>query len=436
MKYNKYIKQKLQVSNDGGLTWSDVVPSETRKGDLIGGFNSYDEAVDGENNMLKWLTVDITDEMLNDDKNYYIFEDGTVVSREKPTDEILSNTAKVLLGYYFKTPESPYNVSFKNCKELYVKDNITAMSWSPSQIIRFHNILKLRIPSHLTEFFLSTHCLKELEFENDVTITTLSTYSNRSLIEKITCKGGLKFIAEETELPYLEEILIYGNDGEKIDLSECWIRNTNGKIYVDFNVMFNLAGRPKNTESIFTSKVCPLQMYKYDISKLDGYDDAKCVAIDMYGNIHKIPNTDGGQRNITKGNVDKYFYKGNENNRPYETIADTIMYMKINEGVENIEKNAFVTNVIGYMFYKLVTLELPSTLKRLDYDSIPVHTQYLIFKGETPPSFSVVFLDSNFLNGVNKIYVPDNSVDAYKAAINWGQMIIDKICPVSEYGKH
>ena len=33
--YNKYVKEKKQISNDSGETWVDVDPEETRKGDLI-----------------------------------------------------------------------------------------------------------------------------------------------------------------------------------------------------------------------------------------------------------------------------------------------------------------------------------------------------------------------------------------------------------------
>ena len=33
---------------------------------------------------------------------------------------------------------------------------------------------------------------------------------------------------------------------------------------------------------------------------------------------------------------------------------------------------------------------------------------------------------------IGKIYVPDNSVDAYKAATNWSQYA-DRIKPLSEY---
>ena len=45
--YYKYRLQKKQVSTDSGVTWIDVSPLETRKGSVVGTYNTYSECISG-----------------------------------------------------------------------------------------------------------------------------------------------------------------------------------------------------------------------------------------------------------------------------------------------------------------------------------------------------------------------------------------------------
>ena len=91
---------------------------------------------------------------------------------------------------------------------------------------------------------------------------------------------------------------------------------------------------------------------------------------------------------------------------------------------------------ITYLYYafggcsKLTFLRIPSTVVTLDntvvygtYDS----SVTVICMPDTPPEYKW-----NSLSGASVVYVPDESVDAYKAASGWSA-IASKIHPLSEY---
>ena len=57
----------------------------------------------------------------------------------------------------------------------------------------------------------------------------------------------------------------------------------------------------------------------------------------------------------------------------------------------------------------------------------------LVVKATTPPTlYYTVFVDTPIASGTGYIYVPDESVDAYKQATNWSQYA-SQIKPLSEY---
>ena len=66
MPYNKYYKQKKQVSYDEGVTWSDVTPPEYQKGELY-----EEDSPDCERNpQYKWVNMDITTDYICDETTY------------------------------------------------------------------------------------------------------------------------------------------------------------------------------------------------------------------------------------------------------------------------------------------------------------------------------------------------------------------------------
>lgn len=47
--YYKYRLQKKQVSTNNGQTWTDVSPLETRKGSVVGTYDTYSECESSTN---------------------------------------------------------------------------------------------------------------------------------------------------------------------------------------------------------------------------------------------------------------------------------------------------------------------------------------------------------------------------------------------------
>lgn len=82
----------------------------------------------------------------------------------------------------------------------------------------------------------------------------------------------------------------------------------------------------------------------------------------------------------------------------------------------------------------IVLIDLPSTIKTLTgygihtYDSRKEVNYKVICRAVTPPTLG----SNSYLSKLTAVYVPDESVDAYKAASVWSG-IAAKIKPLSEY---
>lgn len=103
--------------------------------------------------------------------------------------------------------------------------------------------------------------------------------------------------------------------------------------------------------------------------------------------------------------------------------------------IETVEDLGSITIVDAYAFYSsadLTKVVLPATLTRINAQAFAYceALKVVVCKAVTPPT-----LDSQgfmLSRAIEKIYVPDASVDAYKAATNWATYA-NQIKPLSEY---
>ena len=103
--------------------------------------------------------------------------------------------------------------------------------------------------------------------------------------------------------------------------------------------------------------------------------------------------------------------------------------------VKEVEDLGSLSIVDQYAFYKALSLEkvkLPSTLTAINMQAFAYceALKVVVCKAVTPPTLN----SQGFMlaRAIEAIYVPDASVDAYKAATNWAAYA-DKIKPLSEY---
>lgn len=111
----------------------------------------------------------------------------------------------------------------------------------------------------------------------------------------------------------------------------------------------------------------------------------------------------------------------------YPFVAQTtgvasITNLQLNEGLEVISYQCFYRQV------NLGNVIIPSTVKSIERNAFSGDLTFII-KAEMPPT-----LETNTFSGAENpvFYVPDESVEAYKAATGWIDYA-DKIKPISEY---
>ena len=101
--------------------------------------------------------------------------------------------------------------------------------------------------------------------------------------------------------------------------------------------------------------------------------------------------------------------------------------LAVSEGLTSIQSTQWIWESTN-----LRLLILPSTTTDLRNDALATHgsanTTTVICKAVTPPTKST----TSYYTNVADIYVPDESVDAYKAATGWSQFA-SKIRPISQY---
>lgn len=97
-------------------------------------------------------------------------------------------------------------------------------------------------------------------------------------------------------------------------------------------------------------------------------------------------------------------------------ILPSIKKLVIKEGFSNIVEGTD-NNVKDYVEY-------PSTLKKADWAQPQLKAKCTVIKAITPPK-----IDNSAFSGNGKLYVPDESVQAYKTAFS---RISEKIFPLSE----
>ena len=101
--------------------------------------------------------------------------------------------------------------------------------------------------------------------------------------------------------------------------------------------------------------------------------------------------------------------------------------LEVSEGTTSIQPNQWIWESTN-----LRLLFLPSTISDLRMDALATHgsvnTTTVICKAVTPPTKST----TSYYTNVAAVYVPDESVDAYKEATGWSQWA-SKIRPISQY---
>ncbi len=100
--------------------------------------------------------------------------------------------------------------------------------------------------------------------------------------------------------------------------------------------------------------------------------------------------------------------------------------VKFQEGLKTMGSVAIRSNS------SLVLVDFPTTLTDIGYCAFSMSASgaVAIFRATTPPSYVSCF--SSIMPSDGKIYVPDASVDAYKAADGWS-VVASLIYPLSEY---
>ena len=104
----------------------------------------------------------------------------------------------------------------------------------------------------------------------------------------------------------------------------------------------------------------------------------------------------------------------------------SLKVVKIPSGVTRIYESAFFST-------NLVSVEIPSSVTRIDWGAFrnSSNVQYVkIFATVPPTSYTNNFTGGNYYNA--PIYVPDESVEAYKAATGWSALA-SRIKPLSEF---
>jgi hypothetical protein len=107
--------------------------------------------------------------------------------------------------------------------------------------------------------------------------------------------------------------------------------------------------------------------------------------------------------------------------------------VKLIEGIENLGQ---ATSIAAFMHHtKMKFAKLPATTTEIKVECFSGCTslETVICYATNPPSLaSYVFNNTPIASGTGFIYVPDASVDTYKAATNWSQYQA-RIKPLSEY---
>ncbi len=196
--YVRYKIEKKQVSNDNGITWIDVYPSETRNGASAGTYNTLSECENAEANPYasQYLTIESLEDgneikyrsngYSNFGSNISASTDNGMTWTEYASSTIreitiatLNNGEKVLLkgdneGYTYKDETSlAYSSYFKIEKPYNVYGNIMSLISGDS----FYNASTISSPYTFDYFFINT---KVVSAENLIlpSNTTLWCYSH------------------------------------------------------------------------------------------------------------------------------------------------------------------------------------------------------------------------------------------------------------------
>lgn len=190
----------------------------------------------------------------------------------------------------------------------------------------------------------------------------------------------------------------------------------------------------KSCTSISAFYLCPdlvsitYRGYVFSMNDLNIYNSTK----EIYCHIEDNPNYSEIDGNIYNNTITTLYTIGNKNNVQVPSTVTEISNRMWGSNVRNINLGN-VKTIQDRAFISaswLTHIELPATVTYIGGNCFYNRTnlQYIICRAITPPSCG----NNIFYNVKKPIYVPDDSVDAYKAANVW-KNYAEYIKPLSEF---
>ena len=364
---SKYYKEYYQVSNDGGQTWANVSPTQTRQGSLIETQSTDCGYIAPQ---YRWKAAPTSDYMCSGTSKYYkvyyeVSYDGGVtwqhVVPEQTKRGDLIEAQSTDCGYTFKLKvtkldDSTRKVECNNSSVLHITETTNCgttdyRDWKSAEVGGCVKTIG-------TSAFSGCTNLTSVTLSDSVTSLSAKSFHSCSVLQSINIPTGVTNISDSA--------FAYCSGLTNITLSS-------------------------------------------GITKINQYTFFNCRSL----NNIVIPNrvTEIGQQafsgcwsftRITIPSSVKKIYGGAFGSCPAVTA------ITLNEGLELIAQNAF-----GYC--KNASITIPSTVQTIVGGAFGSHTKNITCLATTPPTLSETSGNIAF-PGAEHIYVPAASVNAYKAA--------------------
>lgn len=217
MSWSKYIVQKKQEYSGG--TWVDVVPLETRQGEKIGEYPSYEECIAGGDT--RWVNVDINEDYWCDEcptpvlnwkfkatysgGNTYELAcnvNSTLTSGEtRPNGYNWSAMTEAVIGDCVSTISQRTFSKNKNLKTVRMSDNVTSIKGNDVNYAAFADcsaLTNVNLSTGLTEIegylFYGCTSLKSIKIPSGVTEIGEHAFWNCNSLSSITIPNSVRVI--------------------------------------------------------------------------------------------------------------------------------------------------------------------------------------------------------------------------------------------------